>query len=161
MLNMTVAGAFEILRRLERVPGAMHAALVRKRDLLGDKLVAKIRANLSGGMLQVKSGRLLASVQVTKTDTQDLIQQEISVGEGVPYARILHDGGQTAAHDIYPTKAKALAFLVGNKMAFAKVVHHPGSKFPARPYAQQPLAEMRGEILAGVQEAVVEGMRAP
>jgi len=48
----------------------------------------------------------------------------------VPYAAIQQFGGQTRPHIIKPKNAKALHF--GGK--FFKVVHHPGSKIPAREF---------------------------
>jgi hypothetical protein len=61
----------------------------------------------------------------------------ITIGTGVggkqtvPYARIQDQGGTTAAHDIFPRKGKALAFMRGGEMTFLRHVHHPGSKIPA------------------------------
>ena len=43
-------------------------------------------------------------------------------------------GGRTAAHEILPDKAQALAFVVGGALRFARRVEHPGSTIPARAY---------------------------
>lgn len=52
----------------------------------------------------------------------------------LPYARILHFGGTTEPHEIRPRTKKALRFTIGGVTLMRRVVHHPGSKLPARPY---------------------------
>jgi hypothetical protein len=43
---------------------------------------------------------------------------------------------------------------------FAKHVHHPGSRIPARSYLRASLAEMADEIDAGMKSAVIDAVRA-
>ncbi len=43
-----------------------------------------------------------------------------------PQARWTNDG--TRPHTIRPRRAKALRFVVGGRVVFARVVHHPGNK---------------------------------
>ena len=57
-----------------------------------------------------------------------------------------------------PDKAKALAFLVGGKQAFAMRVNLPAIAMPERSYLRSSLAEMADEIRAGLSEAVVESL---
>jgi len=56
------------------------------------------------------------------------------IGSNVPYAAIHQLGGQTRSHTIRPRDKKALAFTGKNSKQVVKVVHHPGSKIPARPF---------------------------
>ena len=76
----------------------------------------------------------------------------VSVGSDgdVKYAAIQEYGGKTSAHEILPDKARALAFMIGGTLRFAKSVHHPGSTIPARPYLGSALDEMSGDIVAGL-----------
>ena len=53
-------------------------------------------------------------------------------GTNIKYAAIHNFGGTTGPHDIFPLKKKAL-FWPGARHP-VKVVHHPGSKIPARPF---------------------------
>lgn len=53
-----------------------------------------------------------------------------SVRDDAKYAVFVHDG--TRAHVIRPRHAKALRFMVGGRVVFAKMVRHPGTK--ARPF---------------------------
>ena len=58
----------------------------------------------------------------------------VIIGSNMVYARLHQEGGQTKAHDIRPRNTKALAFLG----ICRKLVHHPGSKIPARPFLGVP-----------------------
>ena len=50
---------------------------------------------------------------------------------------------------------KALAFAVGGKHVFARVIHHPGSRFPARPYLASALSDEADEIAAALKLAAI------
>jgi hypothetical protein len=71
----------------------------------------------------------------------------------------MNSGGHTAAHDIVPTKAEALAFMMGGQQVFAKIVHHPGSRIPERSFMRSGLFDMADEIVAGIRAAALEGAR--
>jgi phage virion morphogenesis protein len=58
----------------------------------------------------------------------------VIIGSNLVYAGIHQEGGQTKAHDIKPRNRKALKFLG----IYRKLVHHPGSKIPARPFLGVP-----------------------
>ena len=51
---------------------------------------------------------------------------------------MVNDG--TKPHIIRPKNAKALAFKIGGRVVFAKVVHHPGTK--AQPFLDRALREV-------------------
>lgn len=72
----------------------------------------------------------------------------------VKYAAIQHYGGQTRAHDIYPRVKKALAWPGGAHPV--KVVHHPGSKIPARPFLMFQAEDIYGYLFPRLA-AFVEG----
>jgi phage virion morphogenesis protein len=56
------------------------------------------------------------------------------IGSNLVYSRIHQEGGRTKAHDIKPRNGKALKFMG----IYRKLVHHPGSEIPARPYLGVP-----------------------
>jgi phage gpG-like protein len=58
----------------------------------------------------------------------------VIIGSNLIYAGIHQEGGTTKAHDIKPRNGKALAFLG----ICRKLVHHPGSKIPPRPFLGVP-----------------------
>ena len=148
---------------LDRLPAQVQAAVEAKvmtavtelqRHVVDDKL--------HGQMLKSRSGRLAAAVERVVQVKGDSIEGEVFVTDSVPYAAILERGGSTTPHDIFPDKAKALAFAAGGKHVFARVVHRPGSRFPTRPYLTATLgddvdaiaATLRSAAIAAAQEAI-------
>ena len=138
---------------------ALAAALADKADALRQELEAKVRANLSGAILKSRSGALLNSISSDIEDDGSGATATVTSTD-VPYAGILEYGGKTAAHDIVPSKAKALAFVVGGARRFAKIVHHPGSTIRAFAYIGSALDDLQDEIEDGLKDAVLEALGA-
>ena len=137
----------------------LSRAVEAKAEILRDALLAKVEANLSGDVLQTRSGALKASI------VADLVADATSIvasvaSAGVPYAAIQERGGVTPPHDIVPVKARALAFAGTGGAMFARRVHHPGSKIPARAPLGSALVSLREEILGGLKGAVLDALGA-
>ena len=150
-------GAEALEARLAALPGELRARLEAKARGLADALLTKIRdEKLSGQALESKSGALKASIVANVSVTGDGVAARVGSNGDVKYAAIQEYGGQTSAHDIVPDKAQVLAFLVGGGARFARIVHHPGSNFPARGYLQSSLDELHDEIVGGLGKAINE-----
>jgi phage gpG-like protein len=87
------------------------------------------RKNPSDKPLLVNRGTLRRSISFNAFPDGSVI-----IGSNLIYARIHQEGGQTKAHDIKPRSMKALRF----NGIFRKLVKHPGSKIPARPFLGVP-----------------------
>jgi phage gpG-like protein len=159
MISVTVVGDRELIARLERMPDRVRQALVRKVTELALKLEARVKRKLSGEVLNVRTGALRRSIFNEVTDDSKGVIGRVASSGDVKYAGIHEFGGKTPPHDIYPVKGKALAFMMGGKQRFFKVVHHPGSKIPERSFLRSSLNEMREEITIGLTQAVNEGLR--
>ena len=85
----------------------------------------------------VDTGRLRASIRVEARRTATL-RSRFTIGSDVEYAAFVNDG--TRPHIIRPRNAQVLRFVVGGRVVFAKVVHHPGTR--ARPFLDQALREV-------------------
>lgn len=94
-------------------------------------------------LVPVDTGRLRSSGKIKKAGLFSF-RPKATVYFDVVYARIIHDGGKTPPHIIRPRRAKALRFVVGGQVVYAKVVHHPGSTFKPRPYLDRALREIVG-----------------
>ena len=140
-------------------PDAVMAALLAKTEDLREALLAKVEANLSGDVLQERSGALKASIVADVTADAASVAASVT-SEGVPYAAIQEYGGMTAPHDIVPVKARALAFAGAAGTIFARRVHHPGSRLPARSYLGSALEALHHEIVDGLKAAVLEALGA-
>lgn len=85
----------------------------------------------------VDTGRLRASIQGEARRTWTL-RPQFTVFSNVEYAPFVNDG--TRPHVIRPKNARALRFVVGGQVVFAKVVHHPGAR--AKPFLDRAVREV-------------------
>jgi phage gpG-like protein len=145
---------------LAAMPDRVRQALSSKANMLAIALEAKIQQKLSGGVLNARSGALARSIIVTVDDSGADISVRIGPSGDVKYAAIHEFGGTIPPHEIVPNKAKALAFAVGGKQVFAKRVNLPAVTMPERSYLRSSLAEMAGEIVEGMREAVTHSAEA-
>ena len=159
MISITITGDRELIARLERMPARVHDALLRKVTKLDLELEAKVKEKLSGQVLNIVTGALRRSIHGTVEDGSTKVVGKVASSGDVKYAGIHEFGGRTPAHDILPSKAKALAFVMGGKQVFAKIVHHPGSNMPERSYLRSSLSDMKDEIVSELQQAVVDGLK--
>ena len=141
----------------ERVIAKMQArevgipkALANVVTALSYKLYAAVmnRAPVQTGKLRASIGREVVANKLQAIAT-------IKTGKNIPYAKFVEYG--TKAHDIVPTKAKALNFMMGGKQVFFKKVRHPGTK--AMLYVHGPFEEMKPEIIARIEAAMHEALK--
>jgi phage virion morphogenesis protein len=99
------------------------------------------RARREGGQTLTKTARLRRSITVEADD------RSVRIGTNVVYAAIHQFGGRTPARIIRPVRAKALAWPGAAHPV--KLVRHPGSRIPARPFlALTDVNERRLEAIA-------------
>ncbi|MGD0722257.1 MAG: hypothetical protein ABR970_14560 [Roseiarcus sp.] len=157
MLSLALVGADALDARLDAWPAALRAVLAQKVALLAAALADKVRTEkLSGGILNARTGALRESILAEAGAEGEMILARIGVVGEVKYAAIQEYGGKTAAHEIVPTKAAALAFVAGGALRFARRVEHPGSRIPERSYLRSSLSEMADDIVAALAAAPVE-----
>ena len=137
--------------------GAVRAAIDAKAGVLKQALLAKVEDNLSGAILQARSGALKASIVAELNLGADALSVSVA-SRGMPYAAIQEYGGITAPHDIAPVKAQALAFAGAGGQIFARVVHHPGSRIPQRAYLGSALAALHDAIVGGLKDSVLAAL---
>ena len=137
----------------------IRQALEGKAALLRDQLLAKVEANLSGDVLRERSGALKASILAEMDLGGDTLSVSVA-SRGIAYAAIQEHGGITAPHDIVPVKARALAFAGAGGTVFARRVHHPGSRIPARAYLGSALDAMHDEIVTGLKDTILAALGA-
>lgn len=146
---------------LGRIPPQVAEYVARKVRALTTNLQRHIVADkLQGQVLRHRSGALGRSIQQAVTTSGEITTGRVFSAGDVKYAAIHEFGGRTAPHDIVPTKAEALAFMMGGQQVFAKLVHHPGSNIPERSYMRTGLFDMSEEIVAGLRDAALAGARA-
>lgn len=154
VFNVAMIGDKELIAKFDAMPSRVRAALERKVYYLVYRLLAMVKGKLSGEVLHVRSGLLRDSAFERVQISERAVFGEVVEPGSVPYAAIHEFGGTINVPDIVPVKAKALLFANGKFSMYARahVV-----KMPERSYLRSSLADMRAEIEAGLQEAVLEG----
>src|SRR5258708_448703 len=104
---------------LDTAPDRITLRIREKVELLQHLLAEKIRANLSGGILQVRSGKLLNSVKELPLTVNGLVVEgPVEVGgPEIPYGAVLEHGG-THNYNIVPVNKQYLAFMIDGKQIF-------------------------------------------
>ena len=111
---------------------------------------------LAGAVLNVSSGALQASIVADVSIDGDGVHATVGSTGDVKYAAIQEYGGRTGAHEILPSKAQALAFMVGGSLRFSRKIEHPGSMIPERSYLRSSLDDMNGDITSALAEVAAE-----
>lgn len=149
----------KVMARLDAMPATVRLLL---RDVIvrdTNQLLATVRQNLSGTVLNRRTGKLYASIKQQLTEQATSIEGRVYSDGSVPYAAIHEFGGTTSPHVILPKTASVLAFQMGGKTVFAKSVNHPGSKIPERSYMRSALTAMRDKIIEDMRYAVTLAAR--
>jgi phage gpG-like protein len=155
MLRVSLEGQAELAERLGAMPDRLRAALAEKVDALAQNLFAQVvGVNLSGGVLRARSGALRDSIRMQVSQQDGSIGADVFSDGDIPYAAIQEYGGKTAAHEILPDKARALAFVLNGKQVFARRIQHPGSLIPERSYLRSALEEQGDDIAQDLTNVV-------
>ncbi len=161
MKGISLAGAERLIARFETFGARLGARLGPVASRVGVRLEGRVHDKLGGAVLHRRSGRLDAAQNTVVTAGAGAIS--VSVGfdpRAVPYGAIQEYGGTTRAHLIAAKNAKALRFSRADALVFAKQVHHPGAKIPARSFLRSSLAEEGDEASGDVSAAVMEELEA-
>jgi phage gpG-like protein len=157
------------------LPDKLHLTVRQAIQMECMKLATRVKDHyLSGYALHVRSGLL------RRRTTWRIIDSALKivgvVGTNTPYAAIHEFGGQTKPHIIRPKNRKLLAWFnqggriykngknpgqgerLADPMIYAREVHHPGSRIPARPYMRPALADRSSMIVRALREATGKAM---
>lgn len=112
-----------------------------------------VRDKLSGQVLNVRTGKLAESVQPdpTRVEGTKVLGSVRAGGDQAFYGRF-HELGGSKSYPIVPVEKQALSFIWQGKHYIRQRVYR--SPLPARPFMEPALEEMRGQIVAGIEEAV-------
>lgn len=158
-IDLILVGADRLEAEFRSLPDAVQRAVSAKMQSLVLKVEAETKSKLSGRVLNVRSGALRRSIQSRVTSLRALVRGSIFSAGDVKYGAIHEFGGTTPPHIIEAKEAKSLAFLMGGKMMFRKRVNHPGSKMPERSFLRSSLKDLTDDIIDGLEEAVVQGIK--
>lgn len=158
MIAASVTGDAALAARLEQMPEAVKARLAQAIERLSQELRDAVQRKLSGEVLQQRTGRLAASIEVDPTQSGGAIGASLSTD--VEYAAIHEYGGTIPARGIVPRSARALAFPWKGQQRFFARVELPSVAMPERSFLRAALDEMTPEIRETLQDAVRGAMQA-
>jgi phage gpG-like protein len=158
MITVSTPGLDAATDRLAVLPQTVAARLAQEVERLGGVLRDRVERNLSGAVLQQRSGRLAGSIAVDIERSG--LAANATVSSDAPYAAIHEYGGVIPAHTILPQSARVLAFPWRGRQRFFKRVQLPAVTMPERSFMRSALDETAPEIRAALEAAAAEAMQA-
>ena len=144
--------ALEGTTRLDSIGRRLRVATERKMIELTGLMYEKVIANLSGAVLQTKTGQLVGSIRQENRAYGDIYVGEVYPAPASPKAWALEKGG-SGYYPIEATKAQMLHFFAkSGDEVFTKSVNHPPSLEFA--YMRKALEEVGALIPSGFQEYI-------
>ncbi len=152
-------GSEGLVQYLRTAPTKVRAQVTDQMNRDAAVLSGMIKDNLSGVLLQVKTGRLRASIYARVYVSDKKVTLSFGTRGDVPYAYIQEYGGVVPAMRIVPTKGEALRFLLGGKEVFARSVQRPAINIPAAAYIRTAAQEFMPQFEENVREATTRALR--
>lgn len=157
-MSIEIDGLKDMERQLSRAPAKVLRELDQASENAVRLIAQKARQNVSGAGTATKLGERTGGFKRRIRWRREGFARH-AVGSSHPAARIHELGGKTKPHEIRPRRAEALHFVIGGKDVFAKVVHHPGSKMPKRPWLAPAVRESEREVNREFRYALQRGLR--
>lgn len=157
-----MADAIELLVNIEQAQeyandrrDALVDMLATRIDAVDQMMADRVRENLSGGVLQTRTGKLLSTVmqEPAQISGNEITAAVTAGGDAAPYGIYFEEGG-AGYYDIVPINARVLAFMAEGQMIFAKMVHHP--PIPKLPWFQPAVDEAAEEMEAQLNQVIGE-----
>lgn len=144
--------------KLDNMEHTLWAAVSAKVEQLTKAMHDKVIENVSGKILQKKSGQLAESIQMRFEYGAELVRGSVFPEPASPKAWALEKGGEEF-YSIVPVKARLLHWIdKGGEKVFAKEVNHPPSK--AFRYLGEAFDEIKAvalDELAATVQATLDG----
>jgi hypothetical protein len=116
----------QVTAGIEEKSGLLADMLAERIDRVNAMMAERVKGNLSGAVLNEQSGKLLSTVQQVPTQRSgdELYGSVVAGGPEAPYGIYFEEGG-LGYYTIAAVNARALAFMMGGNLVFAKLVNHP------------------------------------
>lgn len=151
MIDLTINEHGELYSRVDKLPAHLQTLIFEKMSEAVDLLYAKVLANLSGDVLQVRSGDLLSRL-VKGVDRQGSLVLGFVEIEPKDIKAYVQEYGGKSSYEILPVKARALHFFdKSGAEIFARRTFHP--PLQERSYLRSALKDLYPVLLAKINEA--------
>jgi hypothetical protein len=116
-------------------------------QLFADKVDAEVLPNVIQQLVDYGYADMMSRVPFRTGTLMGSIQSEASglqgyIGPTVPYAVYVEYG--TMPHEIRPMYAHVLRFVIGTKVIFTPLVHHPGTR--AQPFIEETVQDIVAQM---------------
>lgn len=124
-------------------------------DEVNAMMAERVRGNLSGAVLKTGSRKLLGTVQTVPAQLSgtEIYASVLAGGDEAPYGIYFEEGG-AGYYTITAVNARALAFMMGGHLVFAKVVNHP--PIPKLPWFQPEVLTAMEQMPIALQQVINE-----
>jgi hypothetical protein len=156
MIKFFMDGQTDVERMLEQEPERIVIAMLQPIDEGTQTMADQVRSNVTGGVLQRRTGTLEESVQPQAPKINNLVvDQDFTAGSGwAYYGRILEQGVDHAWQEENLWAGKPMAFEVAGEKVFAALAEHPA--LPSFPWFYPVLEEQTPMIMDKVQQAITK-----
>lgn len=152
-IAIRIEGNAALAARFAALPTALRARLASTFAGISEALYAQVLDNLSGAVVNIRSGRLLAAVSPASDENSASVVLDT---DAAPYGAALEFGASIPAQLIAAKNARALAFTVGGSQVFAKHVMHPAFALPPHSFLRSALAALAPDAIDTIAAAVAE-----
>lgn len=144
--------AQQVIVRFDRMPVALRTALRGETISLTKQLAARVRANLSGQVLNKRSGALYNSIRSELVENPLTLYGRVYVDPGSPAAKYaaIHEYGGVINH---PGSNKFQAWQTAAGWVYTHRTRPHKIPMPERSYMRSALEEMRDTIIARLSAA--------
>ena len=146
---------------LQEKKGMLEEALLAVFGELGDKLYELVIGNLTGRVLQARTGKLASSVELEAAAFIGAVcQTAVAIPEGSDSWLIgmVHEYGGLGWYSIDPVNAQVLAWMGPEGMVFARHVNHPPAE--ERSFMRSALAWMEADAVDQIKTTIAEVLAA-
>lgn len=133
--------AEKVLGRLDSRPARMVRMIARWQEIVGPVVLGETQKNIHS--------RTGATARSLFAETSGMV---VKIGSRSPIAAIVNNGSR--AHTIRPIGAKALRFVIGGRVVFAKSVRHPGTK--GQRFLQRALEAKKEFVIALLRQYTLQ-----
>jgi phage gpG-like protein len=159
MITGQVTGSAQVIERLRSITPNIRSALEQKIQRLTIQLQRKVVADkLQGQVLNVKTGRLQRSINQAMVTSQDSVMGVVSTN--VVYAKPHEYGfhGTVTVKQHLRMITQAFGKELKEPVQVTVSAHTMTMNLPERSFLRSALADMRGEIQQGINDAVKQGL---
>ena len=155
MIGIALDGADTVRARLAAIPGAAETALLRASEELAAQIRSAAESNLSGRILQARSGKLRDSLSVAATASGARINA--SVSSNVPYAAFQEFGffGTESVREFLRRQSMAFGRAMTPKQVTVRA-HDRRVAYPGRGYLRSALADVGPSVRGVLSDAAAE-----